>query len=177
MTLCPPVSWLLLVHPTPSTATLLLFLSFPHLHLLLSEHLFRSSLPGCRVPLHINRTLVTAFSASSCLLSPSHCSISTIMCLHTPTFLTVASSSHPVLSICLCLPFLHRFHLYRFVLPVFCPSVLTTYGICHQNPPSPSSSSILPPSPPSLPFPRSYFPTLHLPFAESLKLHLLPVPL
>lgn len=93
--------------PTPSAATLLLFLSFPHLHLPLSDHLFRSSLPGCRVPLHINRTLVTAFSASSCLLSPSRCSISTIICLHTPTFLTVASSSHPVLSICLCLPFLH----------------------------------------------------------------------
>lgn len=132
---CVPASACSPIHPspTPITATL----SFSHLRLPLSGPSFRSSLPGCRVSLHINRTLVTAFSASSCLLSPSRCSIFSIMCLHAPTFLTVASflpscSLHPSLS-----PFSSPSPSFPLCPSCLLPlSVLTTYSICHQNPPS-----------------------------------------
>lgn len=138
ITLCPPVSWLLPFHPspTPVTAALLPFSPFSPLYPSIWPS-FRLSLPGCRVSLHINRTLVTALPAIPCLLSPSRCSIFSIMYLHTPTFLTGASFSRPAPSIHLCLPFPH--HLPLFPLCPSCPlplSVLTTSIICHPNTPS-----------------------------------------
>lgn len=128
MTLCPSASRLPLVHP-------LTLLPLHHSHILplpllfssLSPSIwlsFRLSLPGCRVSLHINRTLVTAFSASSCLLSPSRCSISSIMSLHPHTPLHHSFFLPPVPSIRLCLPFSHHLPLFRFVLPVLCPVCL-----------------------------------------------------
>lgn len=131
--------------------------------------------PRCRVSLHINRTLVTAFSASSCLLSPSRCSIYSIMYLHTPAPPHHSPFFPPASSIRLCLPLFSQSP--SFPLCPSCPllpSVLTTYNICHPNPPSfflHSSSIATLPSLPSV-----LFPTLPLLFSESLKLYLLPVP-
>lgn len=160
MTLCPFASRLSACSPTRPSLTLFLFPSFSHPYLPPSIRLsFRLSLPRCGVSLHINRTLVTAFSASSCLLSPSCCSISSITYLHTPTPLSPqplfpSCSLHPSLSpsfspspsfpLCPSCP-----------LP---PSVLTIHRICHPNPPSFPLSPFFPPSPPSLPFPLSCFP-------------------
>lgn len=144
MTLCPSASRLPLL---PHIYSLIpsLPLRFSSLSLLLSVGLsFRSSLPpGCWDSLHINRTLVTAFSASSCLLSPSRCSISSIMYLHT------ALLFHPSLS-----PF---FFLTTFLFSALsflssAPSVLTIHSICHPSPavfPHPFSVMSLP-SPPVL---------------------------
>ena len=135
------------------------------LHLPPSKPSIRLSLPGCRVSLHINRTLVTAFSASSCLLSPSRCSISSIMFPTPPTLLTVVSLSPllfaPSVSVS---PFSHHLPLFRFVLPVLCPPVCLNY--LQYLSPSPPPFLILPPSPPSLPF---------LFLSESSSPHLLPV--
>lgn len=117
--LCPSASQLLLINPRIAATFFLFFPSYfslsPSIHLS-----FRLSPPppssNAGFPLHISRTLVTAFSASSCLLSPACCSISSIMYLHahSPPFFS-HSSFHlsPSFS-----PSTSRFH---FVLPVLCP--------------------------------------------------------
>jgi len=114
MPFCVPVPALLPLHHS-----LILPLLFP-LPVSLHASVLPVVSPRCRVSLHINRTLVTAFSASSCLLSPSRCSIYSIMYLHTPPLLTIAPLSllhHPSVSVSL---FSHNLPLFRFVLPVLC---------------------------------------------------------
>lgn len=157
--------------PSPRSLTATFFLSFFFFHPRLPPSLhpsvcpFRLSLPRCRVSLHINRTLVTAFSASSCLLSASRCSVSSTY-LHAPTLPRYSLFLPPSVSV-----FLFSHHL---TLPPLCPS-------CPLNPPRPPrlselppvsviqtllpSVSILPPSPPFLSCSPNH-----------LKLRLLPVP-
>lgn len=92
MTLCPSISHLPLIHQRilcPPTFLLSLFF------LLLILLSFRLCLTQGRAWFHINRTLVTALSAKSCLFSPS-CHLIYLICISKSWFPHLKSLSYPL---------------------------------------------------------------------------------